>query len=98
MVLFALFILLHIVLNYGISGFDLYSDYILQFFISIVVRDASDPKIKNQKDEDETTTKNSEPSAYLKTPIYPHTPVKVYNNPKESKSDMARDFINKTII
>ena len=90
MVLFALFILLHIVLNYGISGFDLYSDYTLQFFISIVVRDASYPKIKDQKDE--------EPSASLKTPIYLHTPVKVYNNAKESKSDMARDFINKTII
>jgi len=34
----------------------------------------------------------------LKTPTYPHTPVKVYNNAKESKLDIVRDFKNQTII
>lgn len=96
--LLALLILLHNILYIGVSGLDL-SNYISSAFsISTIVRDASDPKIKNQKDEDETITKNSESSESLKTPIYPNTPVKVYDNAKESKIDMARDFKNKTII
>ena len=31
-------------------------------------------------------------------PIYPHTPVKVYNSVQESKLEISRDFKGKTII
>jgi hypothetical protein len=53
-----------------------------------------DPKKKNPKDEFETAKKSNPQilSDRKQTPIYPHTPVKVYKNAKESKSDIVRDF------
>jgi hypothetical protein len=66
MVLLALLLLLHIILDCGISGLDLSSYYTFQFSIATIMRDASDPKTKNPKDEDETTTKDSESSVSLK--------------------------------
>jgi hypothetical protein len=44
--------------------------------------------------------KDESSHSQLKKPtlILPNTPVKVYENAKESKSDIARDFKNKTII
>jgi hypothetical protein len=59
-----------------------------------------DPKKNNPKDEFETakTPKSSDSQLRKQTPIYPHTPVKVYNNAKESKSDIVRDFKKKTVI
>lgn len=34
----------------------------------------------------------------LKTPVFPHTPVKVYNSALESKLEISRDFRGQTII
>lgn len=34
----------------------------------------------------------------IKTPVYPNTPVKIYDDAQESKSDMLKDFKNKVII
>jgi hypothetical protein len=49
-------------------------------------------KKNNPKDE------SSHSQLKKHTPIFPHTPVKVYENAKESKLDITRDFKNKTLI
>jgi hypothetical protein len=59
---------------------------------------SGDTKENNPNNESETTSKKLDSSLQFKTPIYPQTPVKIYNNAKESKLDIVRDFKDKTII
>jgi len=55
-----------------------------------------DPKRNNNPKKD-NDAKESEDST-IKTPVYPNTPVKIYYDAQESKSDMLKDFKNKVII
>lgn len=50
------------------------------------------PILKNAKGGGRDSTNNP------KTPIYPNTPVKIYDDAQESKSDMLKDLKNKAII
>lgn len=60
-----------------------------------------DPSIKNSMEPNENKpNKSSKPEdkEQFKSPIYPHTPVKVYIDAKVSKSDIAKDFKDVSII
>lgn len=62
-----------------------------------------DPKRNNPSlpkgggDKKDNDAKKSGDST-TKTPIYPNTPVKIYDDAEESKSDMLKDFKDKSII
>jgi hypothetical protein len=53
-----------------------------------------DPKNNPKKDK----TKNSENACRIKTPVFPGTPAKVYDDAKNSKLDMLSDLKNQAVI
>lgn len=53
---------------------------------------------RNNPEKDNNAKNFSTGDSTTKTPIYPNTPVKIYDDAQESKLDMLKDFKNKVII